>query len=225
MSKKNDIIIFLGPPGAGKGSISKLCLDRFDWIQLSTGALCREHISKKTDIGKKIDFTIKSGKLIPDDLIDSIVEEWLIDNSGLGRTIILDGYPRTLAQAKFIVKLLDTKLRSYQLKIINLIISPDVVASRLANRIVCRNNNCQAVYSISDSAHTPQNSDKCDFCGDILIKRSDDDALAVKQRLLVYCQHEKELFDFFSKNYEILELNTERPFDQVFSDFRKLVNI
>lgn len=224
MIKKHDVIIFLGPPGSGKGSISKYCLEHFEWIQLSTGALFREHILKQTDIGKKIDFTIKSGKLVVDELVDIMVEEWLIENSKLGKTIILDGYPRTLSQAKFIANLLDTKLSSYKFKIINLVISPDAVVSRLAGRIVCKNGRCQAVYSVSNSAHAPKNLEKCDFCGDHLIKRSDDDSQAVNERLLVYNQHEKELFDFFSKNYEISKLNVEKPFEQVFTDFKKLVN-
>lgn len=95
------IFIFIGPPGSGKGSLSSLCTQKFGWKQLSTGNLCIKHIANETSIGKKIDFAIKSGKLIEDDLITQMITEWFTNQSVNSLAVILDGYPRTVEQARF----------------------------------------------------------------------------------------------------------------------------
>ena len=81
MKRRKDIVIFLGPPGSGKGSLSQLCVKRLGWHQLSTGNLCREHIARGTEIGTQIDFAIKSGKLIADSLILEMVHDWLREDA------------------------------------------------------------------------------------------------------------------------------------------------
>ena len=100
MTSNQQLVIFIGPPGAGKGSISQLCVQAFGWKQLSTGYLCRKHINEQTEIGKEIDFSIKSGKLVSDRLIVTLVEQWLADPSQHESPIILDGFPRNIAQAE-----------------------------------------------------------------------------------------------------------------------------
>lgn len=101
--------IFMGPPGSGKGSLSKLCKTYWGWQQLSTGNLCRKHISEDTQIGKEIDFIIKSGKLISDELIASMVDAWLTDVVGKEYSLILDGYPRNFTQAQDLLRLIQDK--------------------------------------------------------------------------------------------------------------------
>src|SRR5438105_2140053 len=105
-----NIFIFLGPPGSGKGSVSRLCIKDLGWVQLSTGNLCRKHIAKQTEIGKEIDFAIKSGKLVSDDLITNMVLEWFQKDFDDSHTVILDGYPRTIMQAQAFTKLFDKQL-------------------------------------------------------------------------------------------------------------------
>ena len=98
MNKQN-IVIFLGPPGSGKGSLSNLAIKNMGFNQISTGNLCRQHIANATDIGNQIDSIIKSGRLIPDELITSMVFDWLNQRNNGFLPIILDGYPRTVNQA------------------------------------------------------------------------------------------------------------------------------
>lgn len=221
---KNSIFIFLGAPGAGKGSLSKLCVNEFGWTQLSTGDLCRKHIEEQTEIGKKIDFDIKSGKLISDGLISEMVEDWLIktkDNCHL----ILDGYPRTLVQAQFMQNLLRNKLSNFDLKIVKLDVSEQTIISRLINRLVCSNKKCQAVYSnLKNSLFIPRNLKLCDSCSSVLVKRNDDNEEVVKDRLEIYNKNEFDLMHFYkSSGLDLVILDVDKSMNEIFDDFRKIV--
>ncbi|MDR3647361.1 MAG: nucleoside monophosphate kinase [Candidatus Babeliales bacterium] len=222
---KNSIFIFFGAPGAGKGSLSKLCVNEFGWTQLSTGNLCRKHIEDQTEIGKKIDFDTKSGKLISDSLISEMVEDWLINGQD-GHQLILDGYPRTLGQAEFLHDLLRNKLSHYDLKIIKLDVSEQILISRLVNRLVCSNKKCQAVYSsLENSSLIPKDIKLCDNCSSLLIKRNDDSEEVVRERLEIYNKNEKDLISFYnSLNINLIKLDVDKPINEVFEDFRKIVS-
>ena len=121
------LVIFLGPPGSGKGSLSQLCVENFGWKQLSTGYLCRKHIKEQTEIGKQIDFLIKSGKLISDKLIIDMVEQWLQESMRQSSFIILDGFPRNIAQAEAFHEIIDKKLSFFKIEIFKLFVSDEIV--------------------------------------------------------------------------------------------------
>ena len=225
MIGQKNVFIFIGPPGSGKGSLSQQCIKKLGWKQLSTGALCRKHINEQTEIGKKIDFAIKSGKLIADELIVSMVQDWLINNSHFFNALILDGFPRTVAQAETLHKFLFEKIDSYRLNIIRLFISDEVVMRRLAGRLVCKNNDCQAVYSVLCGSLGPIEAMTCDKCSDQLVRRNDDVLTAICDRLKTYHSHEKPLIEFYSKNgFVVNEVNVEKPLNQVFEEFQILIN-
>lgn len=217
----------MGPPGAGKGSLAQLCTTINGWEQLSTGNLCRKHIAEKTEIGKKIDFAIKSGTLISDDLVTEMVEKWLSSNIDKISTVILDGYPRTVVQAIGFDNLLKTKFPFLKLRVVRLVASDDIVANRLFSRCVCGNKNCQAVYSSTkDSSVMPKEEGKCDYCGERLIRRADDEKEAIIKRLNIYHQHEKVLLDFYrNAGYKILEFNVEKPLVNIFDEFNQCLNV
>lgn len=221
---KNSIFIFLGAPGAGKGSLSKLCVNEFGWTQLSTGNLCRKHIEDQTEIGKKIDFDIKSGKLISDSVISEMVEDWLISVQE-NHPVILDGYPRTLIQARYMHNLLSNKLSNYDLKVIKLDVSEQTIISRLVNRLVCSNKRCQAVYSnLKNSSLIPKDLKLCDSCSSLLIRRNDDNEEVVKERLEIYNKNEEDLINFYkSSGFNLVRLNVDKSINEIFEDFRKLV--
>ena len=101
------VILFIGPPGSGKGTLSQKCVQKLGWQQISTGDLCRRHIAKQTEIGKSIDFAIKSGKLVSDGLISQMVFDWFRQENIESDVVILDGYPRTVNQAKDFDELAD----------------------------------------------------------------------------------------------------------------------
>lgn len=225
MSKRTDLVILLGPPGAGKGSLAGVCIKELGWKQLSTGNLCRKHIAEQTEIGKQIDFAIKSGKLVSDSLVTGAVEEWLETNVGNVEAVILDGFPRTVAQAKSLDELLKKKEDSLRLRVFRLAVSDDTVIARLCNRYICANVECQAVYSLGEGSKLlPKVEMICDQCGQSLVRRKDDNEESVKERLKIYHKHEQDLLNFYTDmQYHIAELNVERPLHDLFEDFKKIM--
>ena len=226
MNQVEDIFIFIGPPGAGKGSLARLCLQHFDWIEISTGNLCRKHILEQTKIGKEIDLIIKSGKLINDDLMTFMVFEWFNENAKRAKGIIFDGYPRTIDQAISFDNMIHSRFPSVRLNVVWFVISNDVVIRRLCSRYICQNKECQAVYSLSpESSLAPSNDTLCDICSSPLGRREDDNESAVRKRLEIYHKHEEELIGFYKKtNHSIIELDASASLQEVFDNFVRCIN-
>jgi len=225
LSGNNKVFIFVGPPGAGKGSLSKLCVQRHGWRQLSTGNLCRKHIAEETTIGKEIDLIIKSGKLIGDDLITQMVGQWLEESVDLASGIILDGYPRTLVQARLFGEMIKNKFSHVRPEVIELSISDEIVIKRLCARFVCQDKNCQAVYStMPGSSQGPKQAFICDDCSSPLIKRDDDGDGTIHKRIMIYRKHENELLDYYrSVGQKMVELDADRPLVDLYDDFMQMV--
>ena len=226
MKSQKSVFIFVGPPGSGKGTLSYLCVKTFGWVQLATGNLCRKHIAEQTEIGKQIDFALKSGKLVSDQLINEIVQEWLANTIKNTNCIILDGYPRTLAQAQALYGFLQKNFPQVKVRIIKLFISDESVINRITGRLVCQNKNCQEVYSLHQGARLPAEQMKCDVCLSALGRRGDDDLETIKDRLQTYYKHEQDLLNYYTQlSFETNELKVEKQLEQVFEDFKKLVGI
>lgn len=229
MSTANrNIVIFIGPPGSGKGSLSQLCVKMLGWMQLSTGYLCRKHIAEQTKIGKEIDLFIKSGKLVDDRLIIDMVAHWLVDNVTNYQGIILDGFPRTVAQAKALDDLVSKKITQCTLNIVRLIVSEDTVINRLAVRFVCENKDCQMVYSGNANVvlAKPTHANQCDLCKSVLIRRTDDELATIKERLKTYQGYEQYLVDFYQQKGQVVaEINVEKSLEMVFDDFKRIMNL
>jgi adenylate kinase len=221
LNQATKVFIFIGPPGAGKGSLATLCVKNFGWLQISTGNLCRKHIAEQTKIGKEIDLIIKSGKLINDDLISLMVFEWLNENTGRASGVIFDGYPRTVAQAETFDALINSRFPDVQVKVVLFEISDDVVVNRLCSRYICQNKECQAVYSLSPQSDlTSIATTVCDLCSGHLGRRDDDTEVAVRKRLDIYHKHENQLIGFYRNNgTEIIALDASKPLSEVFEAF------
>lgn len=222
MSTQPEIYIFIGPPGAGKGSLSQLCCTKLGWEQLSTGNLCREHIAQKSDIGNQIDFIMKSGKLISDSLILTMVKDWLFARLGLGKTIILDGFPRTIDQALSFDVFLKQEAATVSLRIVKMEIADEIVVQRLAARIICENNKCQAIYSATSNW---ADQAICTLCQCPLVKRADDnDVVVIRERLMIYHRHAQDLVAYYAKSGRTIEtLNVSSSLEDVFSNFSRIV--
>jgi len=224
MSKK--AVILLGPPGAGKGTISALCEQEFNWKHLSTGNVCREHIQNKTDLGQEIALMIKNGQLVPDQIIINMIEMWIDHHQDELNGIIFDGTPRTAQQSVFVDKMLEVQFPDFETMVIQFKVDQDILINRILSRVVCGDKSCQLVYSTdSKSEFQPKKEMICDKCHSKLISRSDDSQETLKKRLNVYYQHEKDMLQYYrDKDTQILVINAEMPVDQVFTHINKVVN-
>lgn len=214
----------MGPPGAGKGTISSMCEAEFNWASLSTGNLCRKHINEGTDIGKTIDFIIKSGKLVSDELIAGVVEKELSLAFNDSDTVILDGFPRTKAQVSLLVDLVEKLQFNINVKAAFFDVSNDVVLNRLLGRLTCSNKDCQAVYSLNCQKLSPKDISKCDKCLHDLTKRGDDVQEVIENRLREYDKQKNTLLSAY-KNYDldIIKLNADKNVQDVFVNFKDIV--
>lgn len=224
MSPSKNVFIFIGPPGSGKGTLSHLCVKALGWVQLSTGNLCRKHIAEHTEIGKQIDFALKSGKLVSDSLINDMVYDWFGTTVKESDNIILDGYPRTVAQAEALHDFLVKKMPEVKVQVVRFSVSDEVVMDRICTRLVCVNKDCQEVYSSSEGSRQPKREMICDVCSSKLGRRNDDEMSSAKDRLQTYHKHEQELINFYRRAHlPIREFAVERPLEQVFNDFKKVI--
>lgn len=218
------MFIFIGPPGSGKGTLSQLCVTTLGWVQLSTGNLCRKHIAENTQIGKQIDFALKSGKLVSDSLINEMVHDWFGITIQSSDNIILDGYPRTVAQAKSLHDFLMKRMPEVQVQVVRFFASDEVVIGRIGHRLVCSNKDCQQVYSTNVNARQSREPMICDECSSLLIRRNDDEGSSIMDRLQTYHKHEQELINFYKQvQLVVREFEVEKPLEQVFADFKKIV--
>ncbi|MFI5333418.1 MAG: adenylate kinase family protein [Candidatus Babeliales bacterium] len=220
-------MIFIGPPGAGKGSLAHMCVKQLGWVQLSTGNLCRKHIIEQTNIGKEIDFAIKSGNLVSDVLITSMVEEWLTQECDKQPVVILDGFPRTAEQAQLLNNLVESRFKDLAIQIVTLHIPDSILVDRLSSRIICQNKDCQAVYSLAEgSLLRPTRDMVCDFCSSALGRRKDDEYEAIKERLAVYRRHEHELLEFYTtRKQPMIQLDVANPLADVFKEFQHMIGL
>jgi adenylate kinase len=194
--------VFLGAPGSGKGTYSKRVSPIRNVPHISTGDLLRNNIKNSTEIGKKAKEFMDKGELVPDEIVIEILKN-RISEEDCKEGFILDGFPRTLIQAKILQNLLDIDL------VLNLIIPEDILIEKICSRRICEN--CGDIYNIADINRqgikmppmNPKEKGRCDKCGGKLIQRNDDDEEIVKQRLETYKKSTQPLIDFY-KNLDIL---------------------
>jgi len=227
-AQKKSIIIFMGPPGAGKGSIAQLCVDRLGWKQVSLGNLCRLRAAENSEECKQIAFFIKSGKLVPDDLILSTVRSWLEEYAHTFTVLILDGFPRTLVQAEAFQKMLQTvdQLASIELKLIVLEIPDEKVTQRLMSRLMCSNKSCGATYSSLERTLQPEVEGVCDRCGSALVVRTDDTLEAIAERLRIYHEHAERMVAFYqAQGVALHKINVDRSLENIFDDIKQKLEV
>lgn len=219
--------IFLGAPGAGKGTFSQIFVRKFGWVQLSTGDLCRKHIAQGTDLGKQIDFAIKSGKLVDDVIIIDMVSQWIDEHIKMAPGIIFDGFPRTLVQARLFLELIQKRFSELVVNVIQFEIPDSLIIERLSARKTCSNKQCQAIYSLLEqSTQKSQKNGICDKCGSVLIQREDDKSETIAARLQIYHQHAQPLLDFYKNhNFIIHRINAQAPLQMVQSELEMIAGI
>jgi adenylate kinase len=172
------ILILLGPPGSGKGTVAQRLKDEYNICLISAGDLLRDEVKKKSDVGRDIKRTLESGCLVSDDVVNGLVKQRLeeIAAASDGAVVLLDGFPRSVEQAVFLDKT-SSKYKS-EIHVIALDVEDDEIVSRIVHRRIC--NQCGRVYGLRDNA-----SDIC-ACGGKLVRRKDDEESTVRHRLNVY---------------------------------------
>lgn len=216
------IFIYYGPPACGKGTLAARCV-REGYISLSTGDLLRQNITSGSELGKRAQEFVSQGKLVPDELVIAMVRDWLNKQVGKTEPIILDGFPRTYAQAAALLDMLNEgTLGKNKVVVIRFTVSEDEVVKRIVYRVICSNKSCQHVYSLKEKP--PVKAGICDICQGQLIKRSDDTEEVIRKRFKDYMQTEAAMLDFFkSRNIPIKEISAEQPMNEVYKAFKAMV--
>lgn len=201
-------IVLLGAPGSGKGTQAKLLSEEFNIPHISTGEILRTEIQLNSELGRQIDKIISKGNFMPDELMLEIIKKRIF-MPDCEHGFILDGYPRSVDQAKTLSEITDIDY------VIYLNINHQKVIDRLSNRWTCVN--CQK--SVIDA-----NSKKCAFCGGELSKRTDDSTEVIKVRLNTYEKQTKPLISYYESSGKITEIDADQEIDKVFSDIKMAIN-
>ncbi len=192
-------IVIFGPPGSGKGTYASLLKNRLGIPHISTGDLVREEISNRTDLGLEIKKYSDAGRLVPDQVITEILKKRL--TPGLSKGFILEGYPRSIEQARQLENI--TKIDV----VINLNVPDRLIVERLSTRIQCRT--CGAIYN--ERTLRPKIANKCDKCGGELFKRADDQPDVILERLRIYKETSAPVIDYYRTRKLLKEIINDDP--------------
>ncbi len=210
-------IIFLGPPGAGKGTHAKEVSQTLNIPHISTGDIFREHVKNQTELGIKVKSYLDSGSLVPDELVWEVVKD-RISKEDCKNGFILDGFPRTIPQAEMLEKYL--KEKNAVIKVIYLDASDELVIKRLSARRVCKN--CGAIYNLISMP--PKKDGICDICGGELYQRSDDKPEVIKQRLETYYKETQPLIDYYRNKGIMYTISAEKEREEVLNEIIKVIS-
>lgn len=211
------IIIMLGAPGTGKGTVAGLLQEKLGIKQVSTGDIFRKNIKECTELGILSEKYIAEGKLVPDEITIKVVKDRL-NEPDVENGIILDGFPRTVRQAKELDKILEEKGKKVD-KVINLTTPDEEIIERIVNRRVCSNQECKAVYNLI--LNPPKQKGICDKCGSELIKRKDDTEETVKSRLKTYFKQTSPLVEYYEKQGVVLTELVSKSVNKLGEDVAK----
>ncbi|MBO8126503.1 MAG: adenylate kinase [Firmicutes bacterium] len=203
-------MILLGPPGAGKGTQAHYLVEKYGMYHLSTGDILREAKEADSELGRQAKAYMDKGELVPDEIVIGLVREKLQDPSVRLVGFLLDGFPRTLAQAKALDELLD-ELDQELVAVVNLEVQPVTIVERLAKRRVCRE--CKASFHLE--FNPPETEGICDYCGGELYQRSDDQEETILRRLNVYQQQTEPLITYYDQKGLLVNIDGERSVEEV----------
>jgi len=209
-------LVFLGPPGAGKGTQAERLEREFGVVKVSTGDILREAVAKGTTLGEIAKMYMDRGELVPDDIIISLVREKILET----KEFVLDGFPRTVAQAEGLDRLLTT-LGKDLTAVIYFEVPDEEVKRRLMARRICPK--CKKVYNLITDP--PKVDELCDVCGTKLERRSDDNEETIENRLKVYYSQTMPLLNYYESRGILKKINGVGSPDQVYADLLKLLKL
>lgn len=207
----------MGLPGAGKGTQAEKIVEKYNIPHISTGDMFRAAMNEGTELGLKAKSFMDKGELVPDEVTIGIVRERL-SKDDCQNGFLLDGFPRTVAQAEA----LEAMLASMDKKIdyvINVVVDKDILMERLTGRRICKN--CGATYHLV--FNPPKVEGVCDRCGGELYQRADDNSETVQNRLEVNMKQTKPLLDFYESKGYLRNINGQQDIEKVFADIDELL--
>ena len=193
------VIIMLGAPGTGKGTVAGILTQKLGIPQVSKGDIFRKHMKEKTELGILAEKYISKGQLVPDDVTIDIIRKRLQEDD-VKNGIILDGFPRTVVQAEALDKILEEQGRKVDM-VVNLSTPKDEIIERIVNRRICSNQDCRTIYNLM--LNPPKVEGICDKCGSELIQRKDDTKETVEKRLENYLNVTNPLVEYYTKKGNI----------------------
>jgi adenylate kinase len=209
-------IVILGAPGSGKGTQASRIARERGLAHLSTGDMLRDAVARKTPLGLEAQGYMKGGLLVPDGIIFGLIDEALDAAKDAGW--IMDGFPRTLAQAEELSAMLEKRGEKIDY-VLNIDADSELIVRRLSNRRVCPK--CKAVYNL-DTIRTKVPG-VCDACGAAIIKRPDDEESTVRTRLEVYGRLTEPVIEFYRKRGGLVTVNGAGGIEEIFAEIRRVL--
>jgi adenylate kinase len=210
-------LVLMGLPGAGKGTQADKIVEKYAIPHISTGDMFRTAIKEGTELGLQAKSFMDKGELVPDEVTIGIVRERL-SKDDCGEGFLLDGFPRTVAQAEALEAMLSDLNKKIDY-VINIDVQQEILMERLTGRRICKS--CGATYHLV--FNPPAKEDVCDRCGGELYQRADDNAETVENRLEVNIKQTKPLLDFYETKGYLRNINGQQDINKVFADLDELL--
>jgi adenylate kinase len=212
-------LILLGAPGSGKGTQAKLLGQRLGLVHVSTGDIFREAVRMATPTGRQAEPYLKNGRLVPDELTNAVVRE-RFDREDRPERFVMDGYPRTLAQARTFDEILHEQGLDVTVVVL-LRVDDEVVVGRMSGRWTCPS--CKATYHLI--SNPPGRPGVCDVCGEALIQRADDREGTVRERLRYYHQNTVEVMPHYQAKGLLRVVDAEGGIEEVYQRIIQALNL
>lgn len=214
------VIVLIGPPGAGKGTQCEQLAAALKIPHISTGHLLREYAGRSSAVGQQVRDFINAGNLVPDSLVMNVVEERTRGLDCYGG-FILDGFPRTKAQAKLLHMTLLSSWKAFELRVLQLIVPKPILLARLSSRLICPA--CGTGYNAATKP--PLRNSVCDLDGQALIARADDVASTVLERLRIYEEQVPALIRYYRECGVLTDIDGNRSVREIAADFLRALNL